>query len=42
MTFPFEKPKHLAQTLGIILQAQEDHWKFFYSLIYNSGGVIQW
>ena len=34
-------PKHLAQTLGITLQAQEDHVDFPYSLIYNSGGVIQ-
>jgi hypothetical protein len=36
-----ENPKHLAQTLGITLQAQEDHGDFLYSLIYKGGGVIQ-
>ena len=30
-------PKHLAQTLGITLQAQKDHMDFLYSLIYNGG-----
>jgi uncharacterized protein YbgA (DUF1722 family) len=32
-------PKHL-QTLGITLQAQKDHGDFFYSLIYNTSGVV--
>jgi hypothetical protein len=35
-----ENPKHLPQTLGITLQAQEDHGDFLYSLIYNTGGVV--
>ena len=33
--FPFGKPKHLAQTFGITLQAQEDHMDF----LYYKGGV---
>ena len=33
-------PKHLAQTLGITLQAQDDYGDLLYSLIYK-GGVIQ-
>ena len=37
MAFPFGKPQALAQTLGITLQAQEDHGDFLYSLIYNGG-----
>ena len=38
MLFLLENPKRLTQTLGITLQAQEDHGDFLYSLIY-SGGV---
>jgi hypothetical protein len=39
--FPFGKPQALSTNL-ITLQAQEDLDGFLYSLIYKSGGVIQW